>query len=125
MDRSRSFLTMLLSIYILHFSLGLNAQGGNVKKIVVIIDPGHGGSDNGAMGSNGIKEKEVVLEIAQRILDHNKKILSGKYEIYLTRYGDTLVSLGDRTKLARSLKPDLFVSLHCNHADNPQAKGVE
>lgn len=125
MDRSRRFLTTLIFVCGLLFFFGLNAQGGNVKKMVVIIDPGHGGSDTGAMGGNGIREKEVVLEIAQRILEYNKKILSGKYEIYLTRYGDTLVSLGDRTKLAKSLKSDLFVSLHCNHANNPRAKGVE
>ena len=125
MDRSRHFLTTLLFICVLLFSFGLNAQDGNVKKMVVILDPGHGGTDSGAIGRNGIREKEVVLEIAQRIQDYNKKILSGKYEIYLTRYGDTLVSLGDRTKLARSLKPDLFISLHCNHANNPRARGVE
>lgn len=125
MDRSSCFLTTLFSISILLFSFALNAQDGNIKKMLVIIDPGHGGSDTGAIGRNGIREKEVVLEVAQLILDQNKKILSGKYEIYLTRYGDTLVSLGDRTKLARSLKPDLFVSLHCNHASNPRAKGVE
>lgn len=125
MDRTRHFLTTLLFIFVLLFYYDLNAQDRNAKKMVVIIDPGHGGSDTGATGRIGIREKDVVLEIAQRILDYNKKILSGKYEIYLTRYGDTLVSLGDRTKLARSLKPDLFVSLHCNHTNNPRAKGIE
>lgn len=125
MDRFGHYLTTLLFICVLLFFLGLNAQDGNAKKMVVIIDPGHGGSDTGAMGGNGIREKDVVLEIAQLILNQNKKIFSGKFEIYLTRYEDTLVALGDRTKLARTLKPDLFVSLHCNNANNPRARGVE
>ncbi len=46
-------------------------------------------------------------------------------DIYLTRYSDTLISLSDRSKLAKALKADLFVSLHCNHSDNPNARGVE
>ena len=46
-------------------------------------------------------------------------------DIYLTRYSDTLISLSDRTKLAKALKADLFLSLHCNHSDNPNARGVE
>ncbi|HAF76174.1 MAG TPA: hypothetical protein DCG42_02525 [Maribacter sp.] len=46
-------------------------------------------------------------------------------DIYLTRYTDTFISLSDRTKLAKALKADLFVSLHCNHSDNPNARGIE
>jgi N-acetylmuramoyl-L-alanine amidase len=46
-------------------------------------------------------------------------------DIYLTRYTDTLISLSDRAKLAKALKADLFVSLHCNHSDNPDARGIE
>ena len=46
-------------------------------------------------------------------------------DIYLTRYSDTLISLSDRTKLAQTLKAGLFVSLHCNHSHNPNARGVE
>src|SRR5690606_872190 len=46
-------------------------------------------------------------------------------EIYLTRYKDTLISLSDRTRLAKTLKADLFISLHCNQSENPKARGVE
>ncbi len=46
-------------------------------------------------------------------------------DIYLTRYNDTLISLSDRTKLAKALSADLFISLHCNHSDNPNARGIE
>ncbi|MDE3741177.1 N-acetylmuramoyl-L-alanine amidase family protein [Maribacter polysaccharolyticus] len=91
---------------------------------VVVIDPGHGGKDSGAIGLNGIKENEVVLHIAMEMLRLNNE-LDKPLDIYLTRYSDTLISLSDRTKLAKALKADLFVSLHCNHSDNPNARGIE
>lgn len=81
---------------------------------VVVIDPGHGGKDTGAIGVDGIKEKDVVLNIAKEILTLNKTLFDKGPAIYLTRYKDTLVSLTDRSQLARSLKPDVYVSLHCN-----------
>ncbi|SHG39847.1 N-acetylmuramoyl-L-alanine amidase, partial [Salegentibacter echinorum] len=95
---------------------------GTQKRI--IIDVGHGGKDSGAIGINGILEKDVVLDIANEILKLNNE-LEEPLDIYLTRYSDTLISLSDRTKLSKSLKADLFVSLHCNHSDNPNARGVE
>ncbi len=90
----------------------------------IVIDVGHGGKDSGAIGINGIQEKDVVLDIANAILKLNND-LDKPLDIYLTRYSDTLISLSDRTKLTKSLKADLFVSLHCNHSDNPNARGVE
>ncbi|WP_422858626.1 N-acetylmuramoyl-L-alanine amidase family protein [Flagellimonas sp. S174] len=98
-------------------------QDLDVKKRVM-IDPGHGGNDSGAVGQNSVREKEVVLNIADAILWLNEKANS-PLEIYLTRYNDTLVSLSDRTKLAKALKADLFLSLHCNHSNNSDARGVE
>ena len=90
---------------------------------IIIIDLGHGGIDSGAIGINGIQEKDVVLDIALEILRLNKQS-EKPLDIYLTRYSDTLISLFDRTKLAKALKADLFISLHCNHADNPNARGI-
>ncbi|WP_299217779.1 N-acetylmuramoyl-L-alanine amidase [uncultured Aquimarina sp.] len=90
----------------------------------IVIDVGHGGKDAGAIGVNGIQEKDVVLNIANTILKLNDK-LDKPLDIYLTRYSDTLISLSDRTKLAKALKADLFVSLHCNHSDNANARGIE
>ena len=92
---------------------------------VIVIDPGHGGKDAGAIGINELQEKHVVLNIAQEILRWNKTLLNDKFDIYLTRYTDTLISLSDRTKLAKALNADVFISLHCNHANNSSAKGVE
>ena len=94
------------------------------QKKVVVIDPGHGGKDSGAIGINGILEKEVVLDIAKEIIRLNKAILKDDFDIYLTRYKDTLISLADRAQLAKRLHADVFVSLHCN-ASNNYAKGVE
>ena len=90
----------------------------------IVIDVGHGGKDFGAIGINGIKEKDVVMSIANAILKLNNN-LEKPLDIYLTRYSDTLISLSDRTKLAKALKAEVFVSLHCNHSDNPNARGIE
>ncbi|MDT0675502.1 N-acetylmuramoyl-L-alanine amidase family protein [Autumnicola musiva] len=90
----------------------------------IVIDVGHGGKDAGAMGINGIQEKYVVLSIAKEILRLNND-LDQPLDIYLTRYSDTLISLSDRTKLTKALNADLFLSLHCNHSNNPAARGIE
>ena len=97
-------------------------QSTTPKKLIV-IDVGHGGKDTGAIGINGIMEKDVVLQLANDIINLNKG--QNNLEIYLTRYSDTLISLADRTKLARALKADVFISLHFNHAKNPDATGTE
>ncbi|WP_281986898.1 N-acetylmuramoyl-L-alanine amidase family protein [Aquimarina aggregata] len=112
-----SFVFLLLKMCIIF------GQESSIQKRIV-IDVGHGGKDSGAIGVNGIQEKDVVLNIANAILKLNNE--SDKpLEIYLTRYADTLISLSDRTRLAKALKADVFVSLHCNHSDNPNARGIE
>ena len=80
------------------------------QKPVVIIDPGHGGPDSGAIGTNGILEKDVILAIAKKCLQLNRTLFQDSLEIYLTRYTDTLVSLGTRARLAKALGADAFVS---------------
>lgn len=112
-----SFVILLLKMCII-FGQEMAAQ----KRIV--IDVGHGGKDSGAIGVNGIKEKDVVLDIALEILRLNEKS-NTPMDIYLTRYSDTLISLSDRTKLAKALNADVFISLHCNHSHNPNARGIE
>lgn len=92
---------------------------------VIVIDPGHGGKDSGAIGINQLHEKRVVLDIAREILKLNKTLFENRFDIYLTRNKDTLISLRDRTELAKALNADVFISLHCNHANNSSAKGVE
>ncbi len=94
------------------------------QKKVVVIDVGHGGKDSGAIGINNILEKEVVLNIAKEIIGLNKMVLDNAFEIYLTRYKDTLISLSDRSRLAKHLNADVFVSLHCN-ASIKIARGMD
>ncbi len=101
------------------------SKGQLKERKVIIIDAGHGGIDSGAISKEGKKEKDIVLKIANAMLAWNKTLLDNQYDIYMTRYKDTLISLSHRTKLARSLQPDLFVSLHCNHANNTKARGIE
>lgn len=112
-----SFVILLLKMCVIF------GQESNTDKIIV-IDPGHGGRDSGAIGIKGTLEKEVALNIALEILRLNDQS-DTPLDIYLTRYSDTLISLSDRTKLAKALNADLFISLHCNHSDNPNARGVE
>ncbi|RXG11632.1 N-acetylmuramoyl-L-alanine amidase [Leeuwenhoekiella aestuarii] len=95
------------------------------RPLRIVIDPGHGGMDSGARGLNGILEKDLVLDLAQRLITGQQEFDGKPAEYFLTRYTDTLISLGDRTKLARILQADLFISLHYNDASNSNATGVE
>lgn len=95
------------------------------KQQIVVLDPGHGGVDSGAIGINGIKEKDIVLEVAKEAIRLNKELFGNTLDIYLTRYKDTLISLRDRTKLVKVLQPDIFISIHCNQAERKAAQGIE
>lgn len=108
----------IILLKILFHGQDLNAQNR------IVIDVGHGGKDPGAIGIGGILEKDIVQVIAGEIIELNHEIFEGKYEIFLTRYSDTLVSLEDRGRLGKTLKADLFLSLHCNASEN-DAKGME
>lgn len=101
------------------------SQTEKKKPLIIVVDPGHGGSDPGAIGINGNQEKELVLKIAWEMIKINLSNPEYEFKVYLTRYKDTLISLRDRTKLAKALRADIFISLHCNHSDNPNAKGLE
>ncbi|MDT0686405.1 N-acetylmuramoyl-L-alanine amidase family protein [Autumnicola psychrophila] len=80
----------------------------------IIVDVGHGGKDSGAIGVNGIQEKDVVLAIGKEMIRLNKSIFGDEYDIYLTRYDDSFFTLSERINLAKSLRGDIFISLHCN-----------
>lgn len=113
-----------VSFVILLLKMCLIFGQGTPNQKIIVIDPGHGGKDSGAVGINGIQEKDLMLNIARGILELNNNI-EYPFDIYLTRYSDTLISLSDRTKLAKRLNADMFISLHCNHSDNPNARGIE
>jgi N-acetylmuramoyl-L-alanine amidase len=89
----------------------------------VVIDPGHGGSDEGARGANGTKEKDLVLQVARRL----KGTIEGRLglRVLLTRDGDEDVPVDRRTSLANNNKADLFLSLHTNASVRPAVRGAQ
>ncbi|NQS90386.1 N-acetylmuramoyl-L-alanine amidase [Patescibacteria group bacterium] len=89
----------------------------------IILDPGHGGKDPGAIGPSGLKEKEVVLAIAKELAALLRKNL--KVEVFLTRENDEFISLSRRTEIANQLRGDIFVSIHANASWSYVARGVE
>jgi N-acetylmuramoyl-L-alanine amidase len=91
-----------------------------IKRIV--IDPGHGGRDPGAIGPSGLKEKDVVLKIAKRLREGLEK---HGYEVFLTRERDVYLPLEDRTAIANVKDADLFISLHANASRKRGARGIE
>lgn len=92
------------------------------RNIRVVVDPGHGGEDPGASGPGGLREKNVVLDIAKRLVD--KLNATAGYEAYLTRDGDYYVPLRERNDIARQRQADLFISIHADAFTNPQANGA-
>jgi N-acetylmuramoyl-L-alanine amidase len=97
-------------------------QLATVKKRIV-LDPGHGGHDPGAVGPKNLYEKDVVLDIALKL----KKILSSdpNLDIFLTRETDVFIPLEKRTAIAISKNADLFLSIHANASPRRDAKGIE
>lgn len=93
-----------------------------VQKIV--LDPGHGGHDPGAIGYNGIKEKDVVLDISLKVGALVKKYFP-EIEVIYTRNDDFYLTLDERTKIANKKRADLFISIHANASKNKNAKGIE
>lgn len=92
------------------------------RRKVIVIDPGHGGIDPGAIGRSGIFEKKLTLAAAhalKRELDR-----SGRYRVFLTRRGDTFLRLRDRFAVARANKADLFISLHADTIRRRDVRGL-
>ena len=89
----------------------------------IILDPGHGGRDPGAIGPTGLQEKEVTLSIARKLSQLIREKMG--LEVYLTRKDDRYVSLDQRAEIANQLNGDIFLSIHANAGFDKQAKGVE
>jgi len=94
---------------------------GKIRRIVV--DPGHGGHDPGAVGPGGTQEKDVVLAIGLRLAEMIRKELG--VEAVMTRSTDVFIPLEERTAIANKVNADLFVSVHANASLNRGASGVE
>ncbi len=89
----------------------------------IAIDPGHGGRDTGAVGPNGLKEKDVVLDIALRL----RRLIQERLgiRVVMTRTEDVFVPLEERTAIANRAKADFFISIHVNAAPRSRALGFE
>ena len=96
-------------------------RGGGKRQVVVMLDPGHGGEDPGAIGPSGLREKDVVLSIAREM---KKRLDALGYRTYLTRNEDIFIPLGVRVARARRQKADVFISIHADAFTNPSARGT-
>ncbi len=93
------------------------------KRLLIVVDPGHGGKDPGAIGRRGLREKDVTLKIARMVAkDLGRKLRS---KVVLTRRRDVYVPLEERTAIANSRDADIFVSIHINSSPRRAASGVE
>src|SRR3569833_1904454 len=92
------------------------------EKRVVVIDAGHGGIDGGTSGVNGLMEKDLVLDEALRL--GRELVRRGNYTVHLTRDTDIFIPLTERTRIARSWRADLIISLHADSNPNPDLSGL-
>ena len=94
-----------------------------VSKMRIVVDAGHGGRDWGTVGRDGLLEKDLVLEIGQRL----GKLLDGRLgmDVIYTRQDDSYIPLDERASIANQAHADLFISVHANYSDLPSARGAE
>jgi N-acetylmuramoyl-L-alanine amidase/putative methionine-R-sulfoxide reductase with GAF domain len=94
-----------------------------VPQMRIVVDAGHGGWDLGTVGRRGLLEKDLVLEIAERL----GKLLQSRLgaEVIYTRQDDNYIPLDERAEIANQARADLFISVHANYSDLPSARGVE
>lgn len=89
----------------------------------IVIDPGHGGENNGALGFNGVYEKEITLEVALFMKEQLERNTDA--QVILTRESDIEVPLERRIRIANEAQADLFISIHCNSSFSRSPSGIE
>lgn len=98
------------------------SSGGGSSPVTVVIDAGHGGHDRGGIPGQRVSEKEMTLDVAQRL----RKVLEASgYRVVMTRNSDVFVPLGTRCAIANSYRNAIFVSVHFNSATRRGASGIE
>ncbi|MDC9580049.1 N-acetylmuramoyl-L-alanine amidase AmiC [Xenorhabdus sp. PR6a] len=98
-----------------------SGKAGKDRPIVIMLDPGHGGEDSGAIGKYKTREKDIVLQIARRLQALIKREPGMK--VYMTRNEDVFIPLTVRVAKARKMRADLFVSIHADAFTNRSARG--
>ena len=105
-------LKKILLVMVLIMAIALNAFAlDDLSNILVVIDPGHGGDQPGAIGPTGLKEADAVLTISKKVRD---KLTARGARVELTRSTDQTLTLTARTNFANSLKADRLISIHLN-----------
>jgi len=99
------------------------SSANSISRPLIVIDPGHGGLENGALGVDGVLEKDVVLNVAKYLSELLRERLRAR--TILTRTDDRTMSLAERTELANAKGADLFVSVHANASEYKNVKGIE
>lgn len=108
--------------YILKENVKLtNKKGNPVKDRIIVLDPGHGGNDSGAV-SNGLQEKAVALSVAKKV---ESKLKKDGAKVIMTRTNDRRMELNERTAFAKKVHAESFISIHLNSATNSSAHGTE
>ena len=92
------------------------------RKPLIVIDPGHGGKDPGALSRGGVKEKDITLAVAAQLRD--MLLETKRYDVALTRSTDVFIELEDRVTKARNLGADLFIALHADAGAKPATRGA-
>lgn len=124
-------LAPMASVTLLHAPAMAQAQDGGKPKPpgrkprpprLVMIDPGHGGRDPGAIGARGTYEKNVVLDIAKEMARIASRTTG--WQVELTRDSDSFIDLKERVRLAQKARADLFISIHADSAPNKGARGL-
>lgn len=118
-----TYLILMIGVLISANSYSVTAIKGNSKQFIVVIDPGHGGKDPGAVNKS-IREKDVVLNIGLKL----GKMINENHpdvKVIFTRNTDVFVPLIDRSRIANRHKADLFISIHANACPTPAIRGTE
>ena len=114
---------VIFVLSVLPFCMTAQTASKHLGLKTVVIDPGHGGKDPGALGkTKGIHEKHIVLSVSQ-LLGQKIKAKYPDVKVIYTRSNDTFIGLHERAMIARRNNADLFISIHCNGSSNTEAKG--
>ena len=112
----------LLAAWMDGVSLARKGEGVSKPRRLVVVDPGHGGHDPGALGCTGTKEADIALQLSRRVARQLDERLD--VDVVMTRDEDIFIPLGDRAAMANALDADLFLSIHANAAPGPTAWGI-
>jgi N-acetylmuramoyl-L-alanine amidase len=127
-NAKNTFFIMVIGLLILLFLMPNSAytassahrDNNNISRIV--IDPGHGGKDPGAIGPHGEKEKDITLSVSKELATRLREV---GYQVFITRKDDTFIPLEERSIFANKKKAGLFISVHVNANEKESLRGVE